>query len=165
MIQISFALALIAIVFGAKLLAQSKKDGLGAMYKYLAWFVIAMGFLILLCDCAQTMRRCMMHREDGRMMRQECMMRDGGCNEHGMMGGGQCPMMMNHCHHGNIGCMNNSGCCNGGMMNCCGNNNCSDPAMMNCPDGGNSSCKGGMPADCPMMKDKHSKSDTTSDKK
>jgi len=160
MIQISFALALIAIVFGAQLLAQSKKDGLGAMYKYLAWFVIAMGFLILLCDCAQTMRRCMMHREEGRM-RQECMMRDGGCSEHGMMGGGQCcPMMRNHCHHGDMGCMYDNSCCKGGDDNCC------DPAMMNCHDDGNSSCKDGMPANCHMMKDgKHAKSDSTADKK
>lgn len=52
MILVSFSIALIAIVFGAKLLAQSNKDNLGALYKYLAWFIIAMGFCVLLCDAA-----------------------------------------------------------------------------------------------------------------
>jgi len=166
MIQISFALALIAIVYGAKLLAQSHKESLSAMYKYLAWFVMAMGFLILLCDGAQGLMRCC-HRGGGRMMRQECMMMNGDCNDPGMMGGGpMCHrMMMNHCNMGgNMSCGNdpcckmmmnqcngNNNCCDGGMMNCCGGNHCSD-GMMNCKDGDMSSCKGGMPANCPMMK-------------
>jgi hypothetical protein len=136
MILISFALALIAIVFGAQLLAQSHKDNLGALYKYLAWFIMIVGFLVLLCDGARGLLR-MCHRGEERMMRREMMM-DGG----GMMGGG--PTWMMHHRKGNMNCCNNN-CCDG-MMNCGGNNGCPD-GMMNCPDGG----KGGMRAGCPMM--------------
>jgi len=154
MILISFALALIAIVYGAKLLAQSQKESLGALYKYLAWFVIAMGFCVLLCDGVHGILRMHSMRQDG-MMRHE-MMRGGDC----MMGGG--PMWM---HHHRDMC-NDNNCCDG-MMNCGPNNNCCDPANMNCHDGSmNSSCKGGMPADCPMMGNmKCCKSDSVKEKK
>lgn len=166
MILISLALALIAIVFGAKLLAQSQKENLGAMYKYLAWFVIAMGFLIILGDGAKVIMRCCRMHNQGMMRREMMMNGGGGMMGHRMMGGCQmrncdggnmscgddpcCRMMMNQCN-GNTCCtgMNGGNCCSGGMMN---SGNCSD-GKMNCPDGGmNSSCnKGGMPANCPMM--------------
>ncbi len=173
MIQISLALALIAIVFGAKLLAQHKKDGLGAMYKYIAWFVIGMGFLIILCDGAKTIRRCCPMMGGHKMiMREECMMRDGDCDAHGMMGGGQsCPMMMNHCNHGNMNCGNDP-CCKMMMNQCMGNNNCCSGGMncndgnMSCKDGGNGACKDGMPANCPMNKGgMQCKADSGKDKK
>ena len=152
MILISLPLALIAIVFGAKLLAQSQKENLGGLYKFLSWFVIVVGILIMLCDGTHScMRMC--HHGDGMMMNRECMM--GGMNDRCMMGGGgDCQMMM-HCNRGNMCCGN---CC-GGMMNCGGNSNCSD-GMMNCKDGGKggASCSdGGMNGtSCPMgnMKDK-----------
>ncbi len=134
MILVSFALALIAIVYGAKLLAQSQKENLNALYKYLAWFIIAMGFCVLLCDGLHGLMRMHNMRED-RMMHREAMMDR-------RMGGPMCGHMMN-CNDGNMSC------CNGG--NCCNSNNCSD-GMMNCHDGGmNSDCKSGMPASCPMM--------------
>lgn len=168
MIQISFALALIAIVYGANLLAHAKKENLGAMYKYLAWFVVAMGFLLILCDSAQClMRCCRMHNH--RMMQKECMMNQGCCNDPCMMGGGNmscgndpcCKMMMNHCNN-NMSCGNDP-CCKMMMNQCHGNNCCSDG--MNCHDG-NMTCpdkgKGGMDPNCPMMKDgKKCKADTT----
>jgi hypothetical protein len=156
MIQISLALALIAIVFGAKLLAQHKKESLSSMYKYLAWFVIAMGFLLILCDVAQSCMRCCQMRHDKMMMRNECMMRDRGCDDPCMMGHGNmdCRMMMNHCGHGNNMSCGNDPCCKMMMNQCNGNNNCCSGGMnchdgnMNCPDGG----KGGMSPNCPMMK-------------
>ncbi len=157
------------------MLAQHKKESLGAMYKYLAWFVIAMGFLIILCDCAQTLKRCCHMGHEKMIVREECMMGGGECSEHGMMGGGQgCPMMMNHCGgHGNMMSCGNDPCCKMMMNQCNGHSNCcSDGNMgckdgnMSCPDGGNSSCKGGMPADCPMNKGgMQCKADSGKDKK
>jgi hypothetical protein len=133
MIPISFSIALIAIVFGAKLLAQSQKENLGALYKYLAWFIIAAGFCVLMCDGIHgIMRCCNMHRNNE--MRREMMMNRG--DGMGMRGG---PMGMRHFCDGNMG----NNCCDG-MMNCGSNNNCS--GMMNCPDG-----KGAMNSGCPMM--------------
>jgi len=168
MISISFALALIAIVYGAKLLAQAHKDSLGAMYKYIAWFVILMGFLMILCDAARGLMS-MCHRGEARMMNNECIMMDRGSDDRGMMGDDNCPMMM---HHHNM-CYGN-GC--GGMMNCGGNSNCSmhdggncsDGGMMNCKDDGKgSSCnEGGMSGgSCPMMGNMKEKKDTAKAKK
>ncbi len=142
MILTSFAVALIAIVFGAQLLAQSQKENLNALYKYLAWFVIAMGFCVLLCDGVHGLLR-MCHRGQDGMMRREMMIDK-------RMGGPMGCQMMMHCNDGNMSCGNDP-CCKMMMNQCNGNSNgCSD-GMMNCPDGSNSSCKGGMPADCPMM--------------
>jgi hypothetical protein len=165
MILISFSIALIAIVFGAKLLAQSQKDNLGALYKYLAWFIMVMGFLVLLCDGARGFMG-MCHRGEARMNK-EYMMR----GDDGMMGGGDCQMMM-RCHRGHM-CHEDG--CGGGMMNCrdgggCsmhGDENCSD-GMMNCKDGGKGgSCSegGGMGASCPMMGGMKDKKDTAKAKK
>jgi hypothetical protein len=156
MILTSFAVALIAIVFGAQLLAQSQKENLNALYKYLAWFIIVMGFCVLLCDGVHGLFS-MCHRGQGGMMRREMMIDK-------KMGGPMGCQMMMHCNDGNMNCMGNNNCC-GGQMNCCNTNNCSD-GMMNCPDGGNSSCKGSMPADCPMMGGgMKSKADSGKDKK
>lgn len=130
MILISFSIALIAIVFGAKLLAQSQKDNLGALYKYLAWFIMVMGFLVLLCDGARGFLG-MCHRGEARMMNKECMMR----GDDGMMGG-DCQMMM-RCHRGYM-CHEDG--CNGGMMNCKDGAGCpmhdGCNGMMNCKDDG-----------------------------
>lgn len=174
MISISFALALIAIVFGAKLLAQSQKENLGGLYKYLAWFVIVMGLLMILCDAARgVMGMC--HRGHEKMINKECMMMGGG-DDGCMMGGGNCMMggncnmMMMHHHHM---CYDNN--C-GGMMNCGGDNNCSMHGggqcsmMMDCKDSDkDGSCKdGGMSGSCPMMggmKDMKDKKDTAKAKK
>lgn len=148
MILISFSIALIAIVFGAKLLAQAQKDNLGVLYKYLAWFIIVMGFLVLLCDGARGFLG-MCHRGEGRMMNKEYMMR----GDDGMMGG-DCQMMM-HCHRGFM-CHGDGGC-DGGMMNCRDGGCCpmhdGCNGMMNCKDGEKGSCNegGGMGASCPMM--------------
>jgi hypothetical protein len=155
MISISFTLALIAIVYGAKLLAQAQKESLGALYKYLGWFVIVAGFLMILCDAGRgVMGMC--HMREAKMENKEMMMMDRGGDNGCMMGGDNCPMMMHH---------HNMNCCEG-MMNCGGNSNCSmhdggncsDGGMMNCKeDGKGSSCNegGGMSGSCPMMvKDK-----------
>jgi hypothetical protein len=127
MILISFSIALIAIVFGAKLLAQSQKDNLGALYKYLSWFIIAMGFCVLMCDGARGLLK-IAHRGE---MRREMMMNRGDDGGMGMGGG-----WMRH-HRGDMNCCNN--CCDGMNDGSCNGN-------MSCPDGGK-----GMPANCPMM--------------
>jgi hypothetical protein len=153
MILISFSIALVAIVFGAKLLAQTQKDNLGVMYKYLSWFIIIMGFCVLLCDGARGMLG-MARMGRNREVRREMMMRGGP----GMMGGG--PMCMRHCDGGNMNC------CDNGEMNCCNNgggNNCPD-GMMNCHDGMGSSCKGAMDPNCPMMNGKCTMDSTKSKK-
>jgi hypothetical protein len=137
MILISFSIALIAIVFGAKFLSQSQKENLGALYKYLAWFVIAMGFCVLLCDGARGLLRCCNRMQNGGMMRKEMMMNRG-------MGG---PMGMRMMGRG-MNCGNN--CC-GGMMNCGDNSNCCDGGNMDCHDGGMNSSSKGMSPSCPMM--------------
>lgn len=153
MILISFSLALIAIVFGAKLLAQSQKDNLAALYKYLSWFVIVVGFLVLLCDGARGLL-AVSHR--GSIMREKYMMMNRG---DGMMGGGQMWMMR---HHGMMNCDNN--CC-GGMMNCNDGANCSD-GMMSCPDEGKGSCTHSMGAgSCGMMGNMKCKMDSAKTKK
>jgi hypothetical protein len=166
MITLSFSLALIAIVYGAKLLAQSQKDNLGALYKYLAWFIILMGFLVLLCDGARGLLG-MCHRGDRGMMDREYRMR----GDDGMMGGGGCQMMM-HCHRGDM--MYRGGCCDGGgMMNCREEENCQmhsdggcSDGIGSCKDGGMNSCKDdGKGTGCPMMGGMKDKKDSVKAKK
>ena len=73
----SIGLLLIALVGGMFLLAKSDKDTLGIFYKVVAWFVIVLATLCLLC-CGM---RCAMGR---------CGM-NNSMNCHGMMmGGGMC---------------------------------------------------------------------------
>src|ERR1700733_242372 len=95
MISISFALALIAIVYGAKLLADSKKENLGGLYKYLAWFVIIAGFLMIICDAGRGIMG-MCHMREARMENKEMMMMGRGGDDGCMMGDGDCRMMMHH---------------------------------------------------------------------
>lgn len=171
MILISLPLALIAIVFGAKLLAQSQKESLGGLYKFLSWFVIVAGLLIVLCDLTHgCMRMCHRGCDDG-MMNQRCMMMDR-CDGGMMM---NYPPMWMMCHHGGMNCCNgmmncyDGGNCNG-MMNCMPGGSCD--GMMNCKDGGscdgkNSSCtNGGMSGgSCTMMGGMKGKTDTAKGKK
>lgn len=162
MILISFSIALIAIVFGAKLLAQSHKDSLGVLYKYLSWFIMIMGFLVLICDGAQGFLKMCHRGDDGRMMRREFIMRDGD----GMMGGG--PMWMMHHHGCDMNCDMNCGNSCDGMMHdgCDGMMHDGCNGMMNCKDGGKGSCKDdGMGASCPMMGGMKCKMDSAKMKK
>lgn len=139
MLLIACTLALLVIVAGMKLMAQTQKDNLGNLYKYVSWFVVVMGFLCLLCvgmHCA--MRCCHKHERMNRhcemYMHEGC---DGGmmnCNR-GMMGG--CMM-----HQGCDEMMGNSNCNMSGSCNNMGN--CKeDMGSCNMGDGGT----------CPMMKD------------
>jgi hypothetical protein len=148
---ISFAIALIAIIFGAQLLAQAQKENLSSLYKYLSWFVIVSGFFLMMYVSAWGLYH-MAERRHGGIMQKE--MRTGRGDDMGRMGGG--PMWMRHHKRDNMNCCNNccdgmmnyggnNNCC-GGMMDCGGNNGCAD-GMMNCPDGG----KGAMGAGCLMM--------------
>lgn len=161
MILISLPLALIAIVYGAQLLAQSKRENLGGVYKFIAWFVMGVSLLVILHSAISMCRqRC---RE--RMMDKRCMMMDR-CDDDMM----ECPMMYHH--RGGMGCCNDMmmNCHDGGnsnsMMNCNAGGSCND--MMDCTNGGKgSSCNEGNmnSSSCPMMKDMKGKMDTAKTKK
>lgn len=155
MILISLPIALIAIIFGAKLLAQSQKENLGGLYKFLSWFVIVVGILIVLCDFTHgCMRMCHRAGNDG-MMYNHCMMMDR-CDDGMMM---SCPPMWMMHRRGSMNCCN-------GMMNCNDGGSCD--GMMNCKDGSkNSSCSdGGMSgSSCPMILKMNGKTDTVKIKK
>lgn len=59
MLFIACSLALFVVFLGAKLLAQSRKEDLGKLFKCISWFLLVMGFLILLSvGCYSTMRIC-----------------------------------------------------------------------------------------------------------
>jgi len=154
MLLIATGVALLVIFAGMKLLAQTKKDALGNMFKYVSWFITIMGFLMLLCVGAHCiMRHC--HR-GGHCMMMKTEMRSGGCGsgEMGgmnschrgmMMGGSCCGGMMNGYSNGNSCCATTmGGGCNGGMMN----KECNEEMGSSC----NSNMKGGM-KECTMKKD------------
>ena len=70
MLLIATSLSLIAIVAGMFLLAQTKKDNLGNLFKYVSYFVVVVGFLCLVCIST----RCMMRGcYGGGGMRGDCM--------------------------------------------------------------------------------------------
>jgi hypothetical protein len=167
MLQIAFALTLLAIVAGMMLLAYSKKENLGNLYKYVSWFVIVTGFLSILCIGARCGMRCcqmgkqrMMAKERMMMMNDEgCMMGHmgwrmmghhrgmmGGC---GMMGGGCCGGMMNGhmdgCCQGMSQCHEGMGQCGEGMSEC-------HEGMGGCTDGKGECSEGKDGGSCPMMK-------------
>src|ERR1700722_238780 len=110
-------LALLVIVAGMKLLAQTNKDNLGNIYKYVSWFVIVMGTLCLLCAGLHCAMKCCHRGHEG--MEERCMMMrmHGDCDE--MRGG--CNNMMYY-HGGMGGCMMHHGCCNEMMSNGCSEN-------------------------------------------
>ena len=59
MLLIACSLALLVMYAGVKLLAQIQKESLGHLYKYFSWFIIIMGFLMLMCiGCFAIMRCC-----------------------------------------------------------------------------------------------------------
>lgn len=167
MLLIACALSLLAIAAGMMLLAQTKKENLGNLFKYVSWFIVIMGFLCIVCIGCRSAMRCCMRAQNCRnmkvmMMRDDdgngCYMERGmrehggmGC-ERGMMGG--CGMMMGG------GCYRMGSCCGGereecenGMGSCHENmGECKD-GMGGCTDGdskcteGMSDAKGGS---CPM---------------
>ncbi|MGP8217542.1 MAG: hypothetical protein ACLQQ4_18380 [Bacteroidia bacterium] len=164
MLLIAFTIGLLVIVAGMKLLAQTQKENLGILYKYVSWFVVIMGFLSLICvgmhcivNHCRNAEKCRMENRYG--------MDDGGYyNMHGCndmmrcnhrMGGGNCMMM----HGGCDGGMGNGSCdnmCNGGGCKdgqSCGSMgpNCrmNDGGNCNSMDCGNCPMKGG---ECPMTK-------------
>ncbi|HTA83979.1 MAG TPA: hypothetical protein VK783_13635 [Bacteroidia bacterium] len=146
---IAFTLGLLVIVAGMKLLAQTQKDNLSNLFKYVSWFVIVMGFLSLIGTGLHCAMNCC-HRHEHRMMMRECRMMDNDCDE--MQG---CGNMM-HCQHGmgmmrgDGGCMMHSGNCGmGGSCNM-GNDNCNMGGGC-CKEGMGSECHEGMSSSCPMM--------------
>jgi hypothetical protein len=59
MVFIACLLALFVIFLGAKLLAQTRKEDLGKLFKCISWFLLVMGFLILMSvGYYSTMRIC-----------------------------------------------------------------------------------------------------------
>lgn len=146
MILLSLPFALIAIVFGARLLAQARKESLGGFIKFVSWFVMIAGFLLILHGIMHICHRAC----EERMMNKECRMMKG-CND----GMGCSPMWMMYHQRGNMNCCN-------GMMNCMPGNSCN--SMMNCTPNGScneGNMKGGS---CPMM-DSMKRADSTKAKK
>jgi len=143
MLLIAFALALLVIVAGMKLLAQTQRESLGNLYKYVSWFVVVMGFLCLICvgmHCAMRCHMRHMHRMDNR------------CEMYGHEGCGE----MMHCNRGMTGgCMMHQGGCDE-MMN---NGNCNmgggscNHMSGNCTEDMGSNCNMGDGGSCPMMKE------------
>jgi len=95
MLLIAFALALLVIVAGMKLLINTKKEMLGNFYKFVSWFVIVMGFLMLLFTCCSGM--CHMCFKKERMMK---MMEERHHFYGGMQGEEGCCKMMHDCYGG-----------------------------------------------------------------
>ena len=129
MLLIACALSLLAIAAGMMLLAQTKKENLGNLFKYVSWFIVIMGFLCIICIGCRSAMRCMMRGERSCHSRMLMMRGDGdGC----YMGRG-----MGEC--GGMGCQ-------GGMMNGCGmmmhGGGC--PMMMGGCQGGGNQCHEGM---------------------
>jgi hypothetical protein len=138
-------LALLVIVSGMKLLAQTHKDNLGNVYKYVSWIVMIIGFLCLMCCGMHCAMKCC-HHGDRCKMENRCDMDDddGGC------------YMMHHHHGMGGGCMMHRGCCDGMGGGCCNDmgGNCKEGSE--CHDG-DSKCNMNMGdgGSCPMMKDGH----------
>lgn len=137
---VALALALLVIHSGVKLLIQAKKEAMTPLYRYVSWFIILGGFLIIACAGAFCIAKCCrygshmmtknhahhctrggdMDGDEWRMHKK--WMKHGmmnNCQMHGnSMAGGSCSMMscpmMNH-----EGCGMNKGSCgmeNMGMM-------------------------------------------------
>ena len=111
MMLIAFALALLVIAAGMKLLIHTKKELLGNFYKFVSWFVIVMGFLMFLFIGCSTCRMCFKHE---RMMK---MMEEKHHSFYDRMGDGSgCfKMMHGYCCDGMMG----YGCYGGGMKDHC----------------------------------------------
>ncbi len=147
MLLIASALALLVIYAGMKLYALTKKEGLSNLFKYMSWFIVIMGFLILICVGAHCLMRCCLRGEHNMMMRTE--MRDDGWGNRHMEG--------MYCHHDG---MMRGGCCDGMRDGCCDgmkDGGCHDGMGSSCNDGmKDNSCKMGgsmMKGSCTMGKD------------
>ncbi len=155
MLLIAFALTLIAIVAGMKLLAQTKKDNLGNLFKYVSWFVIIAGFLSILFIGVCHIKLHFMHKEQ--MMKERYMNDDDGYYGRGRMDG--CNRMdMMHCHHMMGGCcdgmmMHSGGCCN--MDDGCSDGDKCDKSSDCGKDMGSNCHKVDDDGGCPMMKGAH----------
>ncbi len=134
MLFIAFSLALFVVFLGAKLLAQTRKEDLGKLFKCISWFLLVMGFLILISvGCYSTMRichkgeckmekKCKPHKErDFENMHSKCFsMHHSMMNMHGMhsvmcrdcgdtkMQHGSCNNNMMMCQHANMESHNES---------------------------------------------------------
>ena len=148
MLLIGCSLALLVIFAGMKLMAQTEKDNLGKMYKYVSMFIVLMGFLMIAgAACCGIMRCChrgheMMEKKERMMecgeMNNSCM--GGGMGHHNMFfkhrfsSGGCCGMMMRGCgEEMNNCCEEHSEGCHGKMMGKCGDNEECDEESEECP--------------------------------
>ena len=107
MLLIASSVTLLAINAGVKLLIQTQKENLSALYKAVSWFIIIMSFLSLTCIMCQSVIRYYRKGEARmekkiRMMKSchannTCIMR-GGMGYHMMDCGYQKKMMGGCCH-------------------------------------------------------------------
>lgn len=115
---VASSLSLLALVAGAFLLAKTRKDDLGAAFKWLSYFVIFASLTIFICSAGHDIARCMGCKgKSACPMMQDCE-KSSSCEAGGMMRGhGQCPEMSSRCGgHGMKGgsCEGMKGCPMGG---------------------------------------------------
>ena len=93
--MILIPISLLAFAAGVYLLVYIKQAGLGGLYKYLAWLVVLLSLLFIVCTvvrgarhhgCCQTQSQCKMNGHEGR---EACpYMKGGDCKMEG--GHGEC---------------------------------------------------------------------------
>ena len=161
MLLIACSLALLVIVAGMKLLAQTQKETLSNLYKYVSWFTVIMGFLILICiGCRMVIHG--FHHGDRMMEGRGHMMEEGYFTSPPMMGSqrGDC-MMMQDCHR-KMECrgdmMGDGGC--KARERCCGKHeDCYEKADGECHHLGKEKCDEES-KECPMKKGEMFKKDS-----
>ncbi|MEI6508166.1 MAG: hypothetical protein WCO54_06745 [Bacteroidota bacterium] len=127
MIYISICITLLTLIAAMYLLAKSKKEELGSLFKWISYGIIAVSILLLVCQLTRGACRMMhcgkekcgpemgMHRgmERGMMNHEMCGGRGGEemeCREGGMMRGGDCGEKMECKGHMKSGCEGMKGC-------------------------------------------------------
>lgn len=95
MIFIGCSIALLAIYAGTKLLMEAKSEPHGKLYRFFAWFIIVMGFFMVLGSGALAAARicCGGHH----LIKEECRHEGDRHRKHGKAGHG-CYMMERHGH-------------------------------------------------------------------
>ena len=144
MLLIATALSLLAITAGMFLLAKTKKEELGNLFKYASYFIITASFLCLICIGARGMRHCCMGGNE------QCRMEQKG----GRMHSG-CPSMMEQKEECN-NMMMRMECHERMMKNCCCSKEgmCSEEAEENEERGMGKCCKKKKEKCCAMEKEK-----------
>jgi hypothetical protein len=95
-IYISICVTLLTLIAAMHLLLKAKKEEVSSLFKWISYFIVLVGLLILLCQLARGIKQ-MLHHGDGEC-REEChpWMRCGDGGMGGMHGGMHGYMMYGH---------------------------------------------------------------------